>query len=105
MYEERILRLMKLSSTRRNSDTLKYPFGCVGVSSSLAGKGELGFVSEGAVLVTMLSDSGSVEARVGDWVDVCMTVQRYKANEHALASFLGPSLDMSLVWNTAYGVS
>lgn len=44
--------------------------------------------------MTMLKDSGSVDAVVGDWVDVCMTVQRYKASEHALASFRGPSLDL-----------
>jgi hypothetical protein len=48
----------------------------VGVASALRGKGEVGWGMDAAVLSGTVRVFCSVGAVVGEWVDVCATVQR-----------------------------
>ena len=55
---------------------------------------------EVVVSLGTLSEFWSTVVDVGVLAEVWATVQRYKASEHAFASFRGPSLDKTLVHST-----
>ena len=64
---------------------------------------------EVVVLLGTLRESWSTVVDVGVLAEVWATVQRYKASEHAFASFRGPSLNerlvqsVSIMYNGTYG--
>lgn len=55
---------------------------------------------EVVVLLGTVRESWFMVVDVGVLAEVWATVQRYKASEHAFASFRGPSLDETLVQST-----